>query len=113
MLVARHPVRRRAVRCDARGFTLVELITAVAVMAILATLAVPSFRQYIGNQRTRNAAYDLVEVSIKTSPDKAIHAQKEFDAHLRKLGLDPEGAQETKTRTALEYFAKTHRQAKS
>jgi len=56
---------------------------------------------------------DLVEVSMKTSPDKAVQAQKEFDAHLRKLGLDPEGAQETKTRTALEYFARTHREAKS
>jgi len=56
---------------------------------------------------------DLVEVSIKTSPDNAGQAQKEFDAHLRELGIDPEGAQETKTRTALEYFAKTHREATS
>jgi adenylate cyclase class IV len=48
---------------------------------------------------------DLVEISIKTSPDKASQAQKEFDQHLRELGLDPEGAQETKTRTALKYFA--------
>jgi hypothetical protein len=52
---------------------------------------------------------DLVEVSIKTEPSKAAEAQKEFDKHLRELGLDPEGAQETKTRTALEYFAKAHR----
>jgi hypothetical protein len=56
---------------------------------------------------------DLVEVSIKTSPENARQAQKDFDAHLRQLGLDPEGAQETKTRTALEYFAKTHRKASS
>jgi hypothetical protein len=48
---------------------------------------------------------DLVEVSIKVSPTKASRAQKEFNAHLLELGLDPEGAQETKTRTALEYFA--------
>lgn len=49
---------------------------------------------------------DLVEVSIKTPPDKADRARKDFDAHLRNFGLDPEGAQETKTRTALEYFAR-------
>jgi hypothetical protein len=56
---------------------------------------------------------DLVEVSIKTSPSEAPKAQKEFEDHLRQLGLDPAGAQETKTRTALEYFAKAHREAKS
>jgi hypothetical protein len=56
---------------------------------------------------------DLVEVSIKTSPENAQQAQKDFDIHLRELGLDPEGAQETKTRTALEYFAKSHRKASS
>ena len=52
---------------------------------------------------------DLVEVSIKTSPKEALQAQKDFESHLRKLGLDPEGAQETKTRTALNYFAKAFR----
>jgi hypothetical protein len=52
---------------------------------------------------------DLVEVSIKVAPAKAVQAQAAFDAHLRELGLDPEGAQETKTRTALNYFAATYR----
>jgi hypothetical protein len=57
---------------------------------------------------------DLVEVSIKAPPSKAPQARKEFDKHLRELGLDPGGAQETKTRTALEYFVKTLRkEAKS
>jgi hypothetical protein len=49
---------------------------------------------------------DLVEVSIKASPDEAHDAREAFDDHLTALGLDPQGAQETKTRTALEYFAK-------
>jgi hypothetical protein len=50
---------------------------------------------------------DLVEVSIKAPPNEALKARKEFEAHLKGLGLDPKGAQETKTRTALEYFAST------
>ena len=54
---------------------------------------------------------DLVEVSIKTPPQQAHQAQKDFDKHLRNLGLDPKGAQETKTRTALKYFAKAYRKA--
>lgn len=52
---------------------------------------------------------DLVEVSIKVAPSQAPSAREEFDRHLRTLGLDPMGAQETKTRTALEYFAGTLR----
>lgn len=55
---------------------------------------------------------DLVEVSIKTPPEDATKARKAFEAYLRKLGLDPEGAQETKTRTALNYFARMLREAK-
>jgi len=54
---------------------------------------------------------DLVEVSIKTSPEDAAQAGIDFDKHLRELGLDPEGAQETKTRTALNYFANAYRRA--
>ena len=52
---------------------------------------------------------EIVEVSIKTSPQEALQARKDFESHLRKLKLDPEGAQETKTRTALNYFAKALR----
>jgi hypothetical protein len=48
---------------------------------------------------------DLVEVSIKAPPNEALQARQEFETHLRELGLDPEGAQDTKTRTALEHFA--------
>ena len=56
---------------------------------------------------------ELVEVSIKAPPNEALQARKEFETHLRKLGLDPEGAQETKTRTALEYFASILKEAES
>lgn len=53
---------------------------------------------------------DLVEVSIKVTPDEAPVARKAFEQHLTDLNLDPKGAQETKTRTALEYFAKVCRE---
>ena len=45
-------------------------------------------------------------------PPEALEAQMEFVAHLRKLGLDPEAVQGTKTRAALEYFAKILKEAK-
>lgn len=44
----------------ARGFTLVELMTTVTVLTVLTLLAVPSFREFIANQRVRNASFDLM-----------------------------------------------------
>lgn len=41
------------------GFSLVELLTVVAVVAILAAVAIPSFNQIISSQRIRNASFEL------------------------------------------------------
>jgi hypothetical protein len=57
---------------------------------------------------------DMVEVSIKAPPNEAVQAREQFEAHLRALGLNPEGSsKDTKTRSALEYFAKTLKQSGS
>jgi type IV fimbrial biogenesis protein FimT len=42
-----------------RGFTLVEMMTVLAVVAILLTVAAPSFSDFIVTQRIRNASYEL------------------------------------------------------
>jgi len=42
-----------------RGFTLLELMTAIAVAAILATLSIPMYTSFVRNQRVKTAAYDL------------------------------------------------------
>jgi type II secretion system protein H len=44
---------------DENGFTLVELMVTLAVMAILATLAVPSMTSFFDKQRVVEAAEDL------------------------------------------------------
>lgn len=47
----------RPQRC--RGFTLVELMVTISLLAILLALAVPSFRLWINNTRVRTAAQVL------------------------------------------------------
>ncbi len=42
------------------GFTLVEVVTTLTIMAILVTIAMPSFRNFVLTQRAKTAAYDLV-----------------------------------------------------
>lgn len=46
-------------RCMAQGFTLVEMIMTVVVVAILLTVAVPSFTSLIAIQKMRTAASSL------------------------------------------------------
>lgn len=41
------------------GFTLIELLVVVVIVAVLASLAAPSFGAMIANQRTRAASTDL------------------------------------------------------
>lgn len=49
-----------AVKIKARGFTLIELMVTVAVLAVMASLAAPSFRQLLAAQRVRATAYNIV-----------------------------------------------------
>lgn len=60
MVTARHAARQKAAvaRCGA-GFTLPELMAALAIMAVLAAMAGPSFSGMIAAQRTKSAASDL------------------------------------------------------
>jgi hypothetical protein len=48
---------------------------------------------------------DVLEISIKAKQAEAAAAQAALEGFLAELGIDPEARQQTKTRTALEYFA--------
>lgn len=50
----------------ARGFTLPELMVVIAVTAILATVAAPSFSELIAGQRVKSAAGDMFASLLRT-----------------------------------------------
>jgi type IV fimbrial biogenesis protein FimT len=61
MNTAHPPLRRaRRRRCGARGFTLIEAIVVVALLGIVASIAAPSFRSFIGTMNSKSAAFDLI-----------------------------------------------------
>lgn len=53
---------RKSTQRSAKGFTLVELMLVVAILAIVATVAMPSFTEVIESQRMKGAATDLMIV---------------------------------------------------
>jgi type IV fimbrial biogenesis protein FimT len=51
------------------GFTLTELMIVVAVAAVLVSLALPSYNQFVRNQRVKTASFDLFSSLVQARSD--------------------------------------------
>lgn len=53
-------------RPNERGFTLVEVMVTIIILAILTSVAMPSFRSFIASQRIKSAAFDITAMLTLT-----------------------------------------------
>ncbi len=72
-------------RKENRGFTLIELMIAVAVVAILAVVALPSYAEYVKRGTRADAQSFLMEVSLRQQ--QRLVDRRAYAATLGDLGM--------------------------
>lgn len=72
-----------------KGFTLIELMIVVAIIAFLAMVAIPSFKQFLAKAKRTEAYMNLNALATAEKIYWAEHGT--YTADLQELGWKPEG----------------------
>ena len=70
-----------------RGFTLIEILVVIAIIAMLAAYAIPNYRQYVVQSKRADAQAKLLEIAGLY--EKTYANTNSYPADLDALGLDP------------------------
>ena len=70
-----------------RGITLMELMTVVVIIGILAAIAYPSYRQYLAKAKRTEAKSCLLQIA--TLQERVYLQERSYTADLGKLGFPP------------------------
>ena len=62
-----------------QGFTLIELVITIAIMAIIAAMAAPSMQKQIRQAKTKDAA-NIIEAALKDAKSQALIRQKKYQS---------------------------------
>ena len=67
-----HPRHIPALACRVqRGFTTIELMMTITILGVLLTIAAPAFRDFVLDQRVKNASFEL-NVSLQYARSEAV-----------------------------------------
>jgi type IV pilus assembly protein PilE len=71
----------------AKGFTLIELMVTVMVVAILASIAIPSYSDYVTRSKLSEATGNLADLRVKMEQYYADNRRYSIDPGIKECGI--------------------------
>ncbi|WP_423198877.1 hypothetical protein DFLDMN_005443 [Cupriavidus sp. H19C3] len=76
--------RRRTVRHASPGFTLIELMMTLVILAIIGAIAMPLYQSYVSGARRADARFALLDLAARQARFMALHGR--YSERAQELG---------------------------